>query len=123
MTTTLRSVLFMVVVCIFAPPTSAQNPDAQRGTAPAAQQTVPNWASRGIPGAGHAALAPLVGSWRVELRIYGTMGRSPNLPPIVSNDIRTTRVWVADGQYSEDTTEGAVDGQPTGGRGCPGPSN
>jgi hypothetical protein len=60
MTTTLRSVLIIVVVCVFAPPTSAQNPDAQRGTAPAAQQTVPDWVSRGIPGAGHAALAPLM---------------------------------------------------------------
>ncbi len=122
MTTTLRSVLIMVV-CIFAPPTSAQNPDTQRGKAPAAQQAVPNWASRGIPGAGHAALAPLVGSWRVELSIYGTMGRSPDLPPIVSNDIRTTRVWVADGQYIEDTTEGAVEGQPYWRRGWLGYSN
>src|SRR5262245_66168880 len=88
MTTTLRSLLISVVVCVFSMPTSAQNPDTQRGTAPAAQQAVPDWASRGIPGAGHAALAPLVGSWRVELSIYGTMGRSPDLPPIVSNDIR-----------------------------------
>jgi hypothetical protein len=38
------------------------------------------------------------------------MGRSPDLPPIVSNDIRTTRVWVAGGQYIEDTTEGTVEG-------------
>src|SRR5262245_66652110 len=95
MTTTLRSVLIMVVVCIFAPPTSAQNPDAQRETAPAAQQAVPNWASRGSPGAGHATLAPLVGSWRVELSIYGSMRRSPELPRIGSSDIHATRVWAA----------------------------
>jgi quinol monooxygenase YgiN len=113
----------MVVVCIFAPPTSAQNPDAQRGTAPAAQQPVPNWVSRGIPGAGHAALAPLVGSWRVDLSIHGTVGRSPDLPPIVSKDIRTTRVWTADGQYIEDTTEGTVEGQPYWRRGWLGYSN
>ena len=112
MSTALRFVLIMVVVCISAPPTSAQHPDSQREASPAAQQAVPAWVSRGIPGAGHAALAPLVGSWRVELSIYGTMGRSPDLPPIVSNDIRTARVWVADGQYIEDTTEGTVEGQP-----------
>ena len=40
-----------------------------------AQQAVPAWVQRGIPGAGQAALEPLVGSWRVELSIYGTMGR------------------------------------------------
>ena len=86
MTTTLRSLLFTAVVCVFATPTSAQ-------------QAVPNWVSRGMPGAGHAALAPLVGSWHAELSIYGTMGRSPDLPPIVSRDIRTTRIWIADKQY------------------------
>ena len=123
MTLTLCAVLMMVVVCISALPTSAQNPDAQRGTPPSAQQAVPDWVSRGIPGAGHAALAPLVGSWRVELRIYGTMGRSPDLPPIVSQDIRTTRVWIADGQYIEDTTEGTVEGQPYWRRGWLGYSN
>ena len=42
------------------------------------------------------------------------MGRSPDLPPIVSRDIRTTRVWVADGQYIEDTTEGTIEGKSTG---------
>jgi hypothetical protein len=110
MTTTLRSLLFMAVVCVFATPTSAQ-------------QAVPNWVSRGMPGAGHAALAPLVGSWHAELSIYGTMGRSPDLPPIVSRDIRTTRIWIADKQYLEDTTEGTVDGQPYWRRGWLGYSN
>src|SRR5262245_20837484 len=78
----------------------------------AQQPGPPAWVQRGIPGAGHAALAPLAGTWRTEVSIYGTMGRSPDLPPIVSRDVRTTRVWVADGQYLEDTTEGTVDGQP-----------
>ena len=81
------------------------------------------WVQRGIPGAGHAALAPLVGTWRVELSVHGTMGRSPDLPPIVSHDIRTTRVWIADVQFIEDTTEGTVDGQPYWRRGWLGYSN
>jgi Protein of unknown function (DUF1579) len=123
MTTALRSALIIVGAWVLALPTSAQNPDPQRRTAPAAQQAVPDWARRGIPGAGHAALAPLVGSWRVEMGIYGTMGRSADLPPIVSNDIRTTRIWVADGQYIEETTEGTVEGQPYWRRGWLGYSN
>ena len=39
------------------------------------------------------------------------MGRSPDLPPIVSNDIRTNRAWTANHYYVEDTTEGTVAGQ------------
>jgi Protein of unknown function (DUF1579) len=102
---------FLIIIAIY---TFAQH---------ALAQDVPKWVSRGIPGPGHAAVAPLVGSWRVELSIFGTMGRSPDLPPIVSNDIRTTRVWIADGQYLEDTTEGTVDGQPYWRRGWLGYSN
>ena len=68
-------------------------------------------------------MAPLVGSWHVELSIYGTMGRSPDAPPIVSRDILTTRVWVADGYYVEDTTEGTVEGKPYWRRGWLGYSN
>lgn len=85
---------------------------AAQNTQSTNQQPPPPWIQRGIPGAGHAALAPLVGSWRVELSIYGTMGRSPDLPPIISQDVRTTRIWIADGQHIEDTTVGTVDGKP-----------
>src|SRR5215510_1701725 len=69
--------LALVFVAGFA---SVKNVSAQS----ASHQAVPPWVKRGIPGSGHAALAPLVGSWRVELSIYGTMGRNPDLPPIVS---------------------------------------
>ena len=54
------------------------------------------------------------------LRNHGTQS---DLPPIVSEDIRTIRVWVADGQYIEDTTEGTVEGQPYWRRGWLGYSN
>ena len=95
----------------------------QNSTQSTTQQPVPQWIQRGIPGSGHKVLAPLIGSWNVELSIYGTMGRSPDLPPIVSSDIRATRVWIADGQYIEDTTEGTVDGKPYWRRGWLGYSN
>jgi hypothetical protein len=106
-----RSIMLAAAVCTIALPALAQNQDDRR-QASREQQAVPAWVQRGMPGAGHAALAPLVGSWRVEQSIYGTMGRSPDLPPIISRDIRTERVWIADGQYIEDTTEGTVEGQP-----------
>ena len=115
--------MLMAAACALALPASAQDPDT-KGRAPGAvQQTVPDWVRRGIPGAGHAALAPLVGTWRVHKSIYGTMGRSPDLPPIVSDDVITKREWVADGHYIQDTTEGVVDGQPYWRRGWLGYSN
>ena len=119
MTRHLKQVMLAVVACFLAVHAVAQDAKAQSTT----QQAVPLWVQRGIPGAGHAGLAPLVGSWRAELSIHGTMGRSAELPPIVSRDIRTTRVWIADGQYVEDTTEGTVEGQPYWRRGWLGYSN
>jgi hypothetical protein len=103
-----RFLPFAMAACALALPASAQQPA---------------WLQRGVPGAGHSALAPLIGSWRVEQGIYGTIGRSPDLPPIVSRDLRTTRVWIADGQYIEETTEGTMDGQPYWRRGWLGYSN
>lgn len=119
MTRFLKQMMLVASFGLFAVSALAQNTGTQSTTQPA----VPRWMQRGIPGAGQAALAPLVGSWRVEMSIYGTMGRSPDLPPIVSRDIRTTRVWVADGQYIEDTTEGMVEGNPYWRRGWLGYSN
>src|SRR5262245_11220291 len=106
-----RSVLVAAATCTLTLLAVAQSPGFAQQGLPPGQQVVPAWVQRGSPSAGHAALGPLVGSWRVQQSVYGTMGRSPDLPPIVSQDIRTTRVWVADGQYIEDTTEGTVGGQ------------
>jgi quinol monooxygenase YgiN len=83
----------------------------------------PAWVQRGLPNEGHAALEPLIGTGRVKKSVFGTMGRSPDLPPIVSDDITTTREWVADGRYIQDTTTGTVQGQPYWRRGWLGYSN
>jgi hypothetical protein len=112
MTETSRAILLLILVCIFVETGAAQNSNAERGTPTPIDQAVPVWVRRGTAGAGHIALSPLAGSWHVELSIYGTMGRSPDLPPLVSNEIRANRLWIADGQYLEDTTEGTVDGKP-----------
>src|SRR5262245_40610991 len=123
MTKISRSVMVAAAMCALALPAFAQSSGHAQQASPPGLSAVPPWVQRGIPSAGHAALGPLVGSWRVQQSIYATMGRSPDLPPIVSRDIRTTRVWVADGQYLEDTTEGTVEGQPYWRRGWLGYSN
>jgi hypothetical protein len=83
----------------------------------------PAWIQRGHTGPAHTALEPLIGKWQVEVSIYGAMGRSPDAPPLVSHDVMTTRAWVADGHYIEDTTEGTIAAQPYWRRGWLGYSN
>lgn|SRR5262249_10673645 len=76
------------------------------------QQDMPDWMRRGLPGDAHAALGPLVGTWRVRYEVYGTLGRRGDEPPIVSEDVRTRREWVGGGRFIEDTTEGTLLGAP-----------
>jgi hypothetical protein len=79
---------------------------------PAASKDMPPWMQRGLPGPGHARLEPLIGTFKQHKMIYGTLGRDPNAPPLISDDVRTTRQWVAGGRYIEDLTEGTIQGQP-----------
>jgi hypothetical protein len=72
------------------------------------QQEMPNWKRRGLPGPGHAALEPLIGTWRVQMNFYATFGRSPDAPPIVADGLTCTRTWVAGGRFIEDLTEGTL---------------
>jgi hypothetical protein len=82
---------------------SGNKPDTQ-------QQEMPLWMSRGLPGPGHRALDPLIGTWKVQMSIHGTFGRNPDDPPIVSEDLICQREWVAGGRYLEDTTQGTAAG-------------
>ncbi len=114
MNTNLKFILIAAVAIVLAPPVVSQsqnnkNDNANPATAP--QSELPAWMRRGIPGKGHAALEPLIGNWRVHKSIFGTMGRSPDMPPIITEDITTRRQWVADGHYMEDLTEGTIDGK------------
>jgi hypothetical protein len=79
-------------------------------TAKTSQEGMPDWKRRGIPGAGHAALKPLIGTWRVQMSFYATFGRSPEAPPIVADGLICTRTWVAGGRYIEDLTQGTIGG-------------
>jgi len=71
---------------------------------------LPALARRTAPGPGQQALAPLVGRWRVEKRIFVAMG-SPEKPAL-SNGMTTERHWVGNGRFLADTTTGAVAGRP-----------
>jgi hypothetical protein len=89
----------------------------------ATQEPIPPWMSRGMPGPEHRALEPLIGTWKVQLSMYGTIGRNPDDPPIVSNDLICRRAWVAGGRYIEDLTEGTMGDAPYWRKGWLGYSN
>jgi hypothetical protein len=77
-----------------------------------ANKAAPPFVRRGLPGPGHAALKPLIGTFRLHKEIYGTFGRTGSEPPIVSDNVICRRAWVAGGRWIEDTTEGTVIGGP-----------
>ena len=95
---------------VLALPTAAwsQGGDAGSTSPPSAQREMPAWAQRGLPGRGHAALQPLVGTWRVENALYIAVGTRDK--PAVSNDLICRREWVGDGRYLRDVTEGTMAG-------------
>ena len=117
-----RTLLAVILFVIPLAPALTQESAGSAAPATTAQQ-MPDWYKRGLPSPGHAALEPLVGLWRVHFEIHGSLGRSPDEPPLVSDDILCRREWVAGGRYIEDTTEGMVEGGPYWRRGWLGYSN
>lgn len=109
----------IAVVCVTALPVLTQGRPGSAG----ATADPPAFLRRGMPSAGHAAITSLAGTWRVRYEVYGTLGRSGDEPPIVSDDIRTRREWVGDGRFLEDTTEGTLMGAPYWRRGWLGYNN
>lgn len=74
------------------------------------QEDVPAWVRRGLPGPGHAILEALEGTWRVEKSLYIALGTRDE--PAESDDLTCRRVWLADGRYLRDVTEGTIAGVP-----------
>jgi hypothetical protein len=101
----------------------AKNAANRPAASSTAAKEMPSWFRRGLPGPGHAALKPLIGTWRVHKSVYATLGRSPDEPPITSDDLICRRAWVAGDRYMQDTTEGTVMGAPYWRRGWLGYSN
>jgi hypothetical protein len=61
-----RSMMFAAATCTLSLPAIAPSAGYPQEASPPGQQALPAWVQRGIPRAGHAALVPLVGSWRVQ---------------------------------------------------------
>jgi hypothetical protein len=101
-----------VIAIIFSVSCIALAQDSSAEGVRPAQPELPKWFSRGLPGRGHEVLSPLVGTWRVQMSFYGTLGRSPDQPPLVTDDLISRRQWVAGGRYIEDIMEGTLDGAP-----------
>jgi hypothetical protein len=106
----LRVTTTIAVACLGALPVFTQGRSG--AAAPNAGADAPAFVRRGTPSEGHAALAPLAGTWRVRYEVYGTLGRSGDEPPIVSDEIRTRREWVGGDRFLEDLTEGMLMGAP-----------
>jgi hypothetical protein len=96
---------------------------AQAAAAAPAAAEVPGWIQRGLPGPHHQALQALAGRWRVDMGVYGTLGRDPNAPPQTSSRMTTVREWIGGGRYLQDTTEGEIGGHAYWRRGWLGYSN
>jgi hypothetical protein len=62
-----------------------------------------------MPGEKHGWLTPLVGDWKVEMRVFPT----PGAPPITSTDLRATRSWMLGGRYLQETLTGTFAGAPS----------
>ena len=84
-------------------------------------ESPPPFAMGGMPGPGQAAFAPLLGDWRVEMKLYAALGTPEK--PLVSNDLTAHSELVADGRFLTDETRGTVSGQPYYRRGTLGYSN
>lgn len=105
-----RSGLAAILLIAFGALAPAPGYAQQPGSPAAASADMPAFARRGLPGPGHAALAPLAGTWRVENSIYIAIGNPDK--PVVSRDIICRREWVAGGRFLRDVTEGTIGGGP-----------
>lgn len=108
MSTACPALVMLLCLPPISPPAPAQNGRDLPSAISKTQEEAPGWFCRGMPGPGQAALEPLIGTWRVHKEVHATLGRSPDDPPIVSDDLICRRAWIADGRFIEDTTEGTV---------------
>jgi hypothetical protein len=62
-----------------------------------------------MPGDKHRWLDPLVGQWKVEMKVWP----APGAVPIVSNDLRAQREWTLGGRYLREELNGSFAGSPS----------
>jgi hypothetical protein len=96
---------FAVVTFSIVSPTCAQSPvmsSADRAKLPASTRLA-------LPGEKHTWLAPLVGIWDVEMRVWP----EPGVEPIVSKTLTAKREWILGGRYLREDLEGTFAGNPS----------
>jgi hypothetical protein len=71
--------------------------------------SLPSSARLALPGDKHRWLDPLVGQWKVEMKVWPAAGAAP----IVSSDLRARREWVLGGRYLREELSGNFAGNPS----------
>lgn len=82
-------------------------PAASLAADPASQ--VPASTRLAAPGPMHERLKPLVGTWKVEMRVYP----APGAPAIVSRDLEATRTLILGGRYLQEDLTGTFADSPS----------
>jgi hypothetical protein len=70
---------------------------------------LPASARLAMPGDKHRWLDPLVGQWKVQMKVWP----APGAAPIVGNDLRAQREWILGGRYLREELSGSFAGGPS----------
>lgn len=75
-------------------------------------QTTPPMSSStrlALPGPMHERLKPLIGRWRVTMRVWP----APGAEPVTSSNFTATRQWILGGRYLQEDLSGTLGGNPS----------
>lgn len=76
---------------------------------PPARAEMPAAARLALPGPNHQRLDALIGTWKVDMRVWP----APDAPPITSSDLKATRTWVLGKRYLREELSGTFAGNPS----------
>ena len=107
--------VFVALAVALVGPAQAQEP---AGPASDPQATMDAWARAMTPGPQHAALAKMVGEFKLTVKSY----MEPGAEPMVST-VSASRKMIMGGRYLEETVQGSFMDQPFEGRGLTGYDN
>lgn len=94
----MRIIAFAAATLLFAAPAFAQS-----------EADLPASTRLALPGERHAWMTPLVGEWKVEMRVYP----GPGAEPIVGDDLTATRELILGGRYLREELTGTFAGSPS----------
>jgi hypothetical protein len=90
-----------VAACLVATSVAAQNPDPNAN--------LPASTRLALPGERHTWMAPLVGDWKIEMRVYP----GPGAQPIVADTLTARRELILGGRYLREELTGTFGGAPS----------